>query len=257
MSRNFLLLTTTIILSMVAPSHTAKPYCSATNNLDVFPHDVIPLQSSPPVELPPDTLDCEASTISNDTRNTSSVLGATAESSLPVARDASITLTNCLALIVFFTLMLGILAFTFKLYITIEKFFLQWAQMEPARYDIEWRRPRNRSERATKAIWDRIARIDRGKGPCIKQMVMTSFEELQPKSKFWRIFLAYTTPSICVLLNEAFDELKKHPEIYQDPKLYDFATVFLMTLINRVIFMEIRSDKKVAWLKKCYISKTR
>ncbi|KAK8944065.1 hypothetical protein KSP40_PGU015517 [Platanthera guangdongensis] len=112
MSCSFILLTITTILLVVVPSHTAisfpqiptseliRTYCNVIDNLDVYPHDVIqliPLHSSAPIVLLPNTLYCMASTISNETRNMSSVHGATAESSLDIKHGSSIQRYNLLA----------------------------------------------------------------------------------------------------------------------------------------------------------------
>ncbi|KAK8950193.1 hypothetical protein KSP40_PGU013830 [Platanthera guangdongensis] len=54
------------------------------------------------------------------------------------------------------------------------------------------------------------------------------------------------------LLKEAFEELERHPEIYEDPNLYDFACEFVLETVKRVAFMKIPRDRKVVWLKNRY-----
>ncbi|KAK8931013.1 hypothetical protein KSP39_PZI016469 [Platanthera zijinensis] len=97
MSCSFILLTITTILLVVVPSHTAisfpqiptseliRTYCNVTDNSNVFTPDDIPLHSSDPIDLLSNTLYCKASTISEETKNISSMRGATAKSSLDIA----------------------------------------------------------------------------------------------------------------------------------------------------------------------------
>ncbi|KAK8943680.1 hypothetical protein KSP40_PGU001028 [Platanthera guangdongensis] len=72
------------------------------------------------------------------------------------------------------------------------------------------------------------------------------------KSVASSFFLPAKPPNL-YLLNEALDELEKYPEIYEDKMFYDWATLFLMTLINRATFMGIQSDKRLEWLENRYM----
>ncbi|KAK8928577.1 hypothetical protein KSP39_PZI010985 [Platanthera zijinensis] len=91
---------------------------------------------------------------------------------------------------------------------------------------------------------------DKGK----KQIIESHIEKLVECSKsVASSFLMPAKPPNVYLLNEALDELEKYPEIYEDKKFYDWATVFLMTLINRATFMGIPSDKRLEWLHNRYM----
>ncbi|KAK8951632.1 hypothetical protein KSP39_PZI003371 [Platanthera zijinensis] len=50
-------------------------------------------------------------------------------------------------------------------------------------------------------------------------------------------------------IHEAVDELEKHPDICNDPALYDFATIFLLDNKNRELFLSLPNSKKGWWLK--------
>ncbi|KAK8964388.1 hypothetical protein KSP40_PGU010210 [Platanthera guangdongensis] len=91
---------------------------------------------------------------------------------------------------------------------------------------------------------------DKGK----KQIMESHIEKLVESSKSVAssFFLPAKPPNV-YLLNEALDELEKYPEIYEDKMFYDWATLFLMTLINRATFMCIPSDKRLEWLKNRYM----
>ncbi|KAK8969233.1 hypothetical protein KSP40_PGU006073 [Platanthera guangdongensis] len=102
-----------------------------------------------------------------------------------------------------------------------------------------------------RGIWGKIVWMGKGKGPYIKKMVMSYIEE--PECILCKSNSAHKIPSVCYFLNEAFDELEKHQKIYEDPKLYDFATLFLMIHANRILFMNVPTYKKASWLKERYI----
>ncbi|KAK8931012.1 hypothetical protein KSP39_PZI016468 [Platanthera zijinensis] len=267
MSRNFLLLATTTILSMVPPSHSAisflqiftlelnRPYCNVTDNSAVFTHDLTPLQSSAPIELPSDTLYCKASTISDDTRNMSYVRSGAAESSLDIAHVTCPAqnevliphLNTFLWLIVMLIPLFGLFAFLWKNFCA-EHERQEWRRW--MRDTIEFRRRTYPKVRASIAIFDKIARIDKEKGPYIKQTAMRYIEESD--CMLCKSNSTHKIPSICYLLNEAFDELETLQEIRKVPKLYDFATLFLMLQANRILFMNVPTDKKASWLKGQY-----
>ncbi|KAK8969609.1 hypothetical protein KSP40_PGU001732 [Platanthera guangdongensis] len=91
---------------------------------------------------------------------------------------------------------------------------------------------------------------DKGK----KQIMESHIEKLVESSKsVARSFFLPAKPPNVYLLNEALDELEKYPEIYEDKMFYDWATLFLMTLINKATFMGIPSDKRLEWLKNRYM----
>ncbi|KAK8918437.1 hypothetical protein KSP39_PZI021040 [Platanthera zijinensis] len=91
---------------------------------------------------------------------------------------------------------------------------------------------------------------DKGK----KQIMESYIEKLVEsfKSVASSFFLPAKSPNV-YLLNEILDELEKYPEIYDDKMFYDWATLFLITLINRATFMGIPSDKRLEWLKNRYM----
>ncbi|KAK8937139.1 hypothetical protein KSP39_PZI011929 [Platanthera zijinensis] len=87
-----------------------------------------------------------------------------------------------------------------------------------------------------------------------KQIMESHIEKLVESSKsVASSFLMPAKPPNVYLLNEALDELEKYPEIYEDKKFYDWATLFLMTLINGATFMGIPSDKRLEWLQNRYM----
>ncbi|KAK8964364.1 hypothetical protein KSP40_PGU010542 [Platanthera guangdongensis] len=59
-------------------------------------------------------------------------------------------------------------------------------------------------------------------------------------------------PSI-FMLSEAVHELEKFPDIFDDADMYDFATLYLINLNNRIVFMNLPDDRKVSWLRKRYM----
>ncbi|KAK8969400.1 hypothetical protein KSP40_PGU014078 [Platanthera guangdongensis] len=87
-----------------------------------------------------------------------------------------------------------------------------------------------------------------------KQIMESHIEKLVESSKSVAssFFLPAKPPNV-YLLNETLDELEKNPEIYEDKMFYDWATLFLMTLINKATFMGILSDKRLEWLKNRYM----
>ncbi|KAK8961689.1 hypothetical protein KSP40_PGU000976 [Platanthera guangdongensis] len=55
------------------------------------------------------------------------------------------------------------------------------------------------------------------------------------------------------MLSEAVHELEKFPDIFDDADMYDFATLYLINLNNRIVFMNLPDDRKVSWLRKRYM----
>ncbi|KAK8916812.1 hypothetical protein KSP39_PZI022607 [Platanthera zijinensis] len=93
------------------------------------------------------------------------------------------------------------------------------------------------------------------KDTCTEQVMLSYVAKSVEASR--TIMQSVATPAIppCVyLLAEAIQELEKHPEIFEDEELYDFATACFLTITNRVIFLSLPTDRRVAWLKNRYMS---
>ncbi|KAK8959641.1 hypothetical protein KSP40_PGU001573 [Platanthera guangdongensis] len=101
----------------------------------------------------------------------------------------------------------------------------------------------------------RIRRCFKDKGK--KQVMESHVEKLVEscKSVASSLFMPATPPNV-YLLNEALEELLKYPEIYEDSRFYDWATLFLMAMINMATFLGILSDKRLEWLKNRYMHST-
>ncbi|KAK8958142.1 hypothetical protein KSP40_PGU005664 [Platanthera guangdongensis] len=100
-----------------------------------------------------------------------------------------------------------------------------------------------------------IGRCFKDKGK--KQVMESHVEKLVETCKsVASSFLMPAPPQNVYLLNEELQELMKYPEIHEDSRFYDWATLFLMTMINRATFMGIPSDKRLEWLKNRYMHNT-
>ncbi|KAK8960309.1 hypothetical protein KSP40_PGU014805 [Platanthera guangdongensis] len=91
---------------------------------------------------------------------------------------------------------------------------------------------------------------DKGK----KQAMESHIEKLVESSKsVASSFFMPTKPPNVYLLNEALEKLVKYPEIYENSRFCDWATVFLMTMTNRATFWGIPNNKRLEWLKNRYM----
>lgn len=90
-----------------------------------------------------------------------------------------------------------------------------------------------------------------------KQEILSRMDDLVESSRSVgsRISAPILPPSV-FLLDEAIEEIEKQVEICDDPDLYDFATVFLLSTVNRAMFLKLPSHKRVTWLKNRYAQST-
>lgn len=89
----------------------------------------------------------------------------------------------------------------------------------------------------------------------VKQVMLSHVEKLCSSSDviMQRVAAPVVPPSI-YLLREAIQELEKYPEIFEDRRIYHFATVHFQTPVNRVTFLSIPEDRRVEWLKTHYMN---
>lgn len=236
---NFILLITTTIFSVVVPSYTTISFqqiptsefitvsCNVTNNSDMFPYDVISLHLSTPIDLSSNTLYCKTSTISDETKDMFFVRDTTAKSSPDIVDGERLTLKDCLFLILVIAMWSAAWPLLWKIDGIVEKWLRGREPMSKVYYE-------EFVVSVLRRVYELEAELYGGKPRRVKPEVIEIY-----------------------LLKEAFLELERHPEIYEDPNLYDFAAEFMLESVKRAVFMRIPTDKKVVWLKNRYMSNMR
>ncbi|KAK8952148.1 hypothetical protein KSP39_PZI002991 [Platanthera zijinensis] len=84
----------------------------------------------------------------------------------------------------------------------------------------------------------------------LKQEILSRVDDLVESSRSVgsRMSAPILPPSV-FLLDEVVEELERHEEISGDPELYDFATVYFLSTVNRAMFLKLPAHKRIIWLK--------